>query len=248
MITKRIIGIQGTNNSAIVLSVIQQLDEYLQTLDGVSFVETFNVSGNSYRYIYLINGFENLYLCFENSTSTSAKYIIMTLRTVTQIHSTSNTGATITYSVGFNEYAAFDFFLMMYDGRLKGIRYKAVDSTNNYAFWYFVNQPNGKWMIDTSTAASNSLNAYTDDTLGTRLYLTNNGNFDFSVAEQCLFRHAIISSSNAVNGTYLSMVNDLFLLNNENFFQFTGVLVEINGVRYRNINHRYLFALDGDTE
>lgn len=242
MIKKTFIG-SGNNKQAAALLAIQKFDEYIRTFNNVQLVEVYNISGNAYRYIYKIDGCENLYYCIENETSTSNSIIRTTLKKTDQLHTTSylkssGSGGETGNIIGF------DAYIIAYNGRFKGIWASRIGSTDQYPF-YFI-EKNGERYCYTSTNTSSNYQPVYRDSDTAELYLDRNY-WKFSESEKALFRKAIIGT-NVSGPAYIEQVDDIWIIENENFANASNMLIDIDGVRYRQWGTNYVFVLDGDVE
>lgn len=244
MIKKTFIG-SGNNKQAAALLAIQKFDEFIRTFNNVQLVEVYNISGNAYRYIYKIDGCENLYYCIENETSTSNSAIRMTLKKTDQLHTTNylkscGSGGETENIIGF------DAYIIAYNGRFKGIWTSSVGSF--YPFpCYFIEKNGERYCYTSTNTASNPQQVYRDSDTA-ELYL-DRYYWKYSINEKALFRKAIIavgySGSNII---YIEQADDMWIIANENFVNMANMLIDIDGVRYRQWGTNYVFVLDGDVE
>lgn len=255
MLRKMFIGSGSTVQQAVGYA-IEQFDEYIQTFDNVQFVEKFNISGNVYRWIYLINGFENLYFCIENSTNSSNSYLYMSIRLLSNIHNTSNSSGAIFYypiTTNYGDGNAFESYIIASNNNIKGITFGRVNITNlvNFPFIMFVAQDNTNCLIVPPTGSpTNTGNAYLDDSNATRLYLSKYGTIDYTVDNVAFFQNRIIINSDTnYNAPFVLKLNEIFNIMNTQFWNNSAaVLLEINGTRYRKIGADYTFTYDYDSE
>lgn len=255
MLRKLFLGSGSTVQQAIGYA-IEQFDEYIQTFDNVQFVEKFNISANVYRWIYLINGFENLYFCIENNTSTSSTNFYVSIRLSSNIHNTSNTsGAVFYYSITsiYGDGFAFESYIISSNNNIKGITFGRVNITNllNFPFIMFVAQDNTNCLIVPPTGSpTNTGYAYLDDSNATRLYLSKYGTIDYTVDNVAFLQNRIVINTDTnYNAPFVLKLDEIFNIMNAQFWNNSAaVLLEINGTRYRKIGSDYTFTYDGDTE
>lgn len=244
MIKKTFFG-EGNSKQLAALMAIQEFDRYIRTFNNVQFVEAYNISGNAYRYIYKIDGCENLHYCIENSTSASNANISMTLRKTDQLY-TSSYLRSLGSGGETESFIAFDAYIIAYNGRLKGIWTTRVGSFYPYPC-YFIEKNGERYCYTTTNSPSNPQQVYRDSDTA-ELYLDRNY-WKYSINEKALFRKAIIavgySGSNVI---YIEQADDIWIIENENFANMANMLIDIDGVRYRQWGTNYVFVLDGDVE
>jgi hypothetical protein len=256
MLKKLFLGSGRTDKQAISFA-IEQFDEYIRTFNNVQFVEKFNISDNAYRWIYLINGFENLYFCVEgNSTGSSNSYVYASIRLLSNIHNTSNSSGAVFYNWIDAKYGngnAFESYIIASNNDIKGITFSPVNAINllSNPFIMFVAQDNTNCVIvPPKGAVSNQGFAYLDDSNGTRLYLSKYGTINYTGDNVALVQNRIIvNTSDEYNAPYAIKLDEIFNIMNTQFWNNNAaVLLEINGTRYRKIAADYSFTYDGDTE
>lgn len=254
MLRKSFFG-SGPDVQQAVNSAIEHFDEYIQTFDNVQFVEKFNISGSAYRWIYLINGFENLYFCIESNTNTTNNYLFVTMRTSTGIHATSNaaSNALLRYSIYVGTQVVFDACIIALNNRIKGLTCSSFNEINllNCPFIMFVVQYNTNFLIVPPIAGVNNAGyAYLDDSSATRLYILRYGTINYAVDNVALFQNRIITNNESTNNApYVLKLDEIFNIMNTQFWNNSAaVLLEINGTRYRKIGADYTFTYDYDSE
>jgi hypothetical protein len=255
MLKKLFLGSGPTVQQAIGFA-IEQFDEYIRTFNNVQFVEKFNISGNAYRWIYLINGFENLYFCIENSTGSSGNYLYWSIRLLSNIHNTSNTSGAVFYNsinANYGDGNAFESYIIASNNNIKGITFNPVNAINllSNPFIMFVSQDTTNCVIvPPRGAVSNQGFAYLDDSNGTRLYLSKYGTINYTVDNIALIQNRIIINTDSnYNAPYVLKLDEIFNIMNAQFWNNNAaLLLEINGTRYRKIGVDYTFTYDGDTE
>ena len=254
MLRKSFFG-SGSNVQQAVNYAIEQFDEYIQTFDNVQFVEKFNISGNAYRWIYLINGFENLYFCIESNTNVSNNYLFVTMRTSTGIHATSNSAsnALFRYSIYVGTQIVFDACIISSNNKIKGLTCSSFNDIDllRCPFNMFVVQDNTNYLIVPPIDAIGSTGyAYLDNSSATRLYVLRYGMINYTVDNVALFQNRIITNTESNNNApFVLKLDGIFNIMNAQFWNNSAaVLLEINGTRYRKIGADYTFTYDGDTE
>ena len=255
MLKKLFLGSGSTVQQAIGYA-IEQFDEYIQTFDNVQFVEKFNISGNAYRWIYLINGFENLYFCVENSTGSSGNYLYFSIRLLSNIHNTSNTSGAVFYNSivpNYGDGKAFESYIIASNNNIKGITFNPVNAINllSNPFIMFVSQDTTNCVIvPPRGGVTNQSFAYLDDSNGTSLYLLKFGTINYTGDNVALIQNRIIVTTSAdYNAPYVIKLDEIFNIMNTRFWNNSAaVLLEINGTRYRKIGCDYTFTYDYDTE
>jgi hypothetical protein len=255
MLKKLFLGSGPTVQQAIGFA-IEQFDEYIRTFNNVQFIEKFNISGDAYRWVYLINGFENLYFCVENSTDSSTAYVYASIRLLSNIHGTSNTSGAVFYNsivANYGDGNAFESYIIASNNNIKGITFNPVNAINllSNPFIMFVAQDNTNCVIvPPKGAVGNQGFAYLDDSNGTRLYLLKFGTINYTVDNVALVQNRIIvNTSDEYNAPYAIKLDEIFNIMNTQFWNNNAaLLLEINGTRYRKIGVDYTFTYDGDTE
>ena len=261
MIKKTFHGATTSDANEAVLNAIEKFNEYVMSKFNNVTVEIFTKTNGSDRYIYSIDGLENLYFCLENSTAANNWFIWVSLMNVDQIYSTNNPSSTSTSVKSFlngttigniNTGANLDAYFISYNGRLKAFGVNVLGQTAPLS--YVINQNGERWFVPVllgDDTYSNSRPAYKDEVGIPLQYLSQSGDFVYSsIDTTALMRNAMIvsDSSSAWNGTFVAVVADLYNILNEQFKGGRLTLISIGGVRYRQIAGQYLFALDGDTE
>lgn len=242
MIKKTFIG-SGSNLRASALQAIMNFDEYIRQFNNVEFVEAYEVGTDCYRYIYRIDGCENLYYTVENNTSSSSATMSMKLKKEDQLYG-SNQLAGVGSGGQTGNLVGFDAYMISYNGALKGISTTSIGSTCG-SLCYFIDKDGEKYCFTSTNTASNNQPVYRDSDTA-QLYLDRLF-YNYSENEKALLRKANIVSTTS-SPPFVTQIDDMWLIMNSNFQQFSNALVDIDGVRYRQWGTNYIFVLDGDTE
>jgi len=258
MIRKVFIADGGQTVQASILTAIEKFNDYLITLNNVKLMERFNYSGTAYRYIYLINGFENIYFCVEVANSTGNHYMYVSYKKQSDIHVTSQSDSSnslIIFPINttYGNSDGFNAKFISQNNNLLGVCIDPVsgDDLSNRPIPIFVNQTDGKYLIVPPIGSiGNSSYAYTDDSTATRVYLSKKGTLSYSADRTAIMMPKIITLTDMTdNNTLALIIDDVFNIMNIDFWNNSApVLLEINGTRYRKIGADYSFIYDGDTE
>lgn len=246
---KKIFSGAGTSQNMATLEALEAFNTYFTAFDNVELVEKFNISGNAYRYIYLVNGFENIYFCLENSTTASSNLVYLSFRIAANIHATANAGNslyTTQFGAVYGSGIGFDSYILAKNNNVYGItvtQYGIPIPLN-----IFVNQSGEKYIIRAMGSTGEAISAYADDATGSRYYINNMANYAYAESEKALLKNAIVTLANTQSSNYVLKVSELFFVISSQLQTFTLALIDIEGVKYRQVGAQYLFALDGDSE
>lgn len=241
MKTTNITGIATNASGSAVAAMETAIRPILTAYDNITFVERYTVASGRYRDIYAIDEIENLYFTLENESTTNG-YI--TVRVFLKDNVYTNTYIE-TYTVNcvtdiVVDYFAFNNFLYTFSKNNK--LYALMLAPKNALAPAFVAFESGYIYIKET--------ACKDDIAGSKQSLNRYiPNVTYAEAEKALFSKQIITTSNNSSSTpFQSISNVIFKILNQQFNTMNFSLIDIDGVKYRQVYQYYLFIENGDEE
>lgn len=242
------------------------LKPLLESFTNITFLKRVDNSNIQTVYRFKIDGFDNILLSFwfnsPSSTSTTSYYYIGLskienvdtwdfnpgLRNWSYPVNESITSETITDGDG-NRTTYYWLEISFYQRYIQDLNnvlnvFYCTTRTNDYpASAYVIDKDNSNQNVAIAIYSYNSFDSYYDESY-TSCTLPENTGISFTSDTQCLMDDIIL----VLNGTFKGVLNNLVKIYNNNWnaqkdASSIGNLIEIDGVRYRQINNR-LFVKD----
>lgn len=248
MITTTLAG-EGTSPGYAVVDLIQgDLRDLLTSYDNIHFVDSYPMT-QGVRDVYEIDGFEDYYVCFENSGSGNSTYMYVeifkrgdeqTSGSSSAIVYDGDAGGSYTTILNVSRYECVCYTFSK-NNILYGIAFNYNGSTP-HSYLAFLIQDSGNYICRNE-------NVVVEGTGGTKYYINQYyPNGTYSITEKAIKVKPMITAINNSNSyAIIDMLDNLYKFINAAFYNtYNFTLIEVDGVRYRQVYLHYLFLEDGD--
>lgn len=236
----------GTNyKSNATINMLQgDLRQLLTSYSNVTYINSYTI-GNKVRDVYSIDGFDAYYIYFEATMESSSGYHIMGV--CLQGSETANTGivslqtGTTTATQIENMYTIFcNCYTFSKNNILYGLLFDSNGTTPN-GYIAFNIQDSGNYICFGDRALF--------ETAGGAPYYINYSypQGTYSVEEKAIkVKPMITATQTSSSAAIIDMLDNIYKFINAAFNTMNFTLIEVNGIRYRQIYQHYLFVEDGD--
>ena len=246
MKTTNLKGMGNSRGNAAISMLQGDLRQLLSAYSNVTYIASYDIATNKVRDVYAIEGFEAYYIYFEATSGTSAYHTMgVCLRgnedTNTVIVSLL-TGTNTTTQVENIYTLQCNCYTFSKNNILYGLLFDYNDTTPN-GYIAFNIQDSGNYICFGDRALF--------ETAGGAPYYINYTypQGTYSVAEKAIkVKPMITATQTSGSSAIIDMLDNVYKFINAAFNTMYFTLIEVNGVRYRQVYQRYLFLEDGDEE